>query len=29
MTGLIFLLIFGYIAYDVANNIKNNNNTRK
>ena len=29
MTGLIFLLIFGYIVIDVANNIKNNNNKRK
>ena len=29
MTLLIFLLIMGYIVYDVAENIKNNNNTRK
>ena len=29
MTGLIFLLIFGYIVYDVANNINNNNKPRK
>ena len=29
MTGLIFLLIFGYIVIDVANNYKNNNNSRK
>ena len=25
----IFLIIMGYIVADVANNIKNNNNTRK
>ena len=29
MTLLIFLLIMGYIVCDVAENIKNNNNTRK
>jgi len=29
MTLLIFLLIMGYIVFDVAENIKNNNNSRK